>query len=367
MTDSAKQILILKTGALGDVLRTTSILPGLARRDPGCRVSWVTAHGARPLIERHPDIAAVVGVDPKDAESVARAGDELAATRWSRVLSFDDEEPLCRLASRLGGAGEGSGVVSGAYLASAAAEDGSSDARVYSPDVAPWFDMGLLSVHGKREADRLKLANERSHPAIFADMLGVEMGELELPLGPEAEEFGRAFAARRGAPEGVRWIGLNTGAGGRWESKRLSEERVAELVRELDRRSLDGLGYVLLGGHDELERNARILARLAGHPRLVDAGTRNGLLEFAAIVDGLDLLVTSDSLALHVANARRVPIVAFFAPTSAAEIELYGRGEHVISTAPDYCSYRSDADTSSLTPERIAAAVERVLEQQAAR
>jgi heptosyltransferase-2 len=49
--------------------------------------------------------------------------------------------------------------------------------------------------------------------------------------------------------------------------------------------------------------------------------------------------------------------VAFFAPTSAAEIELYGRGGKVVSTAHDACSYRRDADTSSLTPERISAAL----------
>ena len=54
--------------------------------------------------------------------------------------------------------------------------------------------------------------------------------------------------------------------------------------------------------------------------------------------------------------------MAFFAPTSAAEIELYGRGEKVVSTAPDYCSYRPDADNRSLTAERLAAAVARVLD-----
>ena len=76
-------------------------------------------------------------------------------------------------------------------------------------------------------------------------------------------------------------------------------------------------------------------------------------MEFAAIVRGLDLLLTSDSLALHVAVAGRVPVVAFFAPTSAAEIELYGRGEKVVSTSPDYCNYRKDADTSTLTAENL--------------
>ncbi len=39
MTD----ILILKTAALGDVLRTTSILPGLERRHGSIAVTWLTA------------------------------------------------------------------------------------------------------------------------------------------------------------------------------------------------------------------------------------------------------------------------------------------------------------------------------------
>ena len=56
-----------------------------------------------------------------------------------------------------------------------------------------------------------------------------------------------------------------------------------------------------------------------------------------------------------------MPVVAFFAPTSAAEIELYGRGEKVATSGPEACSYRPDADNSELTPERLAAAVRRVL------
>ncbi len=56
-----------------------------------------------------------------------------------------------------------------------------------------------------------------------------------------------------------------------------------------------------------------------------------------------------------------MPVLAFFAPTSAAEIELYGRGEKVASTAPDYCSYRPDADTTTVTVDRLAPAALRLL------
>ena len=66
-------------------------------------------------------------------------------------------------------------------------------------------------------------------------------------------------------------------------------------------------------------------------------------------------------MALHMGVALERRIVCFFAPTSAAEIELYGQGEKVWSTAPDYCSYQPDADNSTITPARLADAAERVL------
>jgi heptosyltransferase-2 len=346
-------VLIIKTGALGDVLRTTSILPGLAARYADLDVTWLVAPAAVDLVRLHPRVARVVALDTGDAEAVRAVTAELAGRAWQRVLSFDDEEPLCRLARAVGGDGA-DGVLSGAYLA----DDGT---RRYTPDVAPWFDMGLLSVHGKAAADRMKLENDETHPAIFARMLGVEPGEPELVLTDEARA--RAAALLDAHPELRRpWIGLNTGAGGRWASKRLPVDRTVALALELDRRLPGGAGFLVLGGPEEAARNERILAGIAaaGIPG-VDAGTGHALLEFAALVERLDLLVSSDSLAMHVGIARRVPVLAFFAPTPAAEIELYGRGETVSSTAPDAGSYRPDADTATLTTERLAEAALRVL------
>jgi len=347
----ALDLLVIKTGALGDVLRTTAILPGLARKHADLRVTWLTAHAARDMVRLHPLVARVVCVEPLDPVTIAAAGDELERSSFARVLSLDDEEPLCALASRLGGDGK-AGVLTGAHL-----RDGR---RTYTSDAAPWFDMGLLSRFGKAEADRLKLRNRESQPAIYARMLGIEPGEPELPLPEAALAFAQGFAERTALHAQGPVVGLNTGAGGRWVSKRLPVERVVRLVRELARR-LDAPTFLLLGGPEEADRNAAIRDGVGRAARLVDAGLDNPLLDFAALVDRVDVLVTSDSLALHVAVARRRPVVAFFAPTSAAEIELYGRGEKVVSTAPDACTYRPDVDTSTLTVERLAQAVERTL------
>lgn len=352
MPPRLSDVLIQKTAALGDVLRTTSILPGLAATLPGARMTWLTAPGAIDLVRTNPLVHAVETVDVRDPADVERAAARLASTAWTRVISLDDEEPLCALASRLD-----TRQLSGAHL-------DASGRRVYTPDVAPWFDMGLLSVHGKAEADRRKIVNTKSHPQIYAEMLGIPMGKPRLDLSAEARESGLEFA-RRHALAG-RWplIGLNTGAGGRWISKQLPVERTVELAQHLAARLPDSAAFVVLGGDSESERNARILdglARAGLAKRAIDAGTANPLLQFAAIVGSCDLLITSDSLALHLAVALDVPLVAFFAPTSAAEIELYGLGRKVASTAPDACSYRPDADNRSITAERVGTAALAVL------
>ncbi|MFT4539465.1 MAG: heptosyltransferase-2 [Planctomycetota bacterium] len=346
------EILIIKTGALGDVLRTTSILPGLHERFPDARVTWITAPSARDLVVRHRLVAETIDLNVKDAGACVLLQLELAQRAWSWVISLDDELSLCSLAHAMR-----TERLSGATL-------GDSGERSYTGDVAAWFDMGLLSKHGKQTADRLKVQNKRSHPEIYAAMLGISMGKPELPIPQQTLDFGLRFAQQAKLNSRRNVIGLNTGAGGRWHSKGLPIEVVVRFV-ELLNTSLGGdVDFLLLGGPEEDSRNRDMLARvmqITPTPNMIDSGTDNSLPDFAAIVSQCDLLLTSDSLALHVAIAREVRIVSFFAPTSAAEIHLYGQGVRLRSTAPDYCSYRPDADNSSLTAERLCAAVIQVL------
>lgn len=349
-------LLVIKTGALGDVLRTTAILPGLQQRFPDLELTWLTAAAAVPLVERHRLVKRVVTCNPKDPASVAAAEEQLPGAKWDWVLSLDDEEPLCELAARLDAA-----KLSGAVMQ----PDGT---RTYTDDVEPWFGMGLLSKDGKEAADERKRTNERTHPAIYAEMLGIEEGRPELPLPPQAVETTQDFARRSELFDGELVIGLNTGAGGRWTSKGLPPERVVSYAGALSTALDRPVHFLVLGGPPERERNDAIIAGINGlgtSARAVDGGTENDIPTFSGIVGLSDLLLTSDSLALHIGVAMEVPVVSFFAPTSAAEIELYGLGEKVVSTADDYCSYKKDADNESITVERLVAATMRVLESSA--
>jgi heptosyltransferase-2 len=60
-------------------------------------------------------------------------------------------------------------------------------------------------------------------------------------------------------------------------------------------------------------------------------GNRNPIRKFAGIVGNCDLMVTGDTLALHIAISLKVPVMVILGPTCHQEIELYGRGEKIVS------------------------------------
>src|SRR3989344_3017595 len=98
------EILIIKLGAMGDVLRMTSILKPLKEKYESSRVTWVTKKGPKELLENNPFVDAIVLMS--DAQKGALKGKE-----FDLVLSFDDEEEACGLASAVS-----SKKITGAYL-----------------------------------------------------------------------------------------------------------------------------------------------------------------------------------------------------------------------------------------------------------
>jgi heptosyltransferase-2 len=137
-------------------------------------------------------------------------------------------------------------------------------------------------------------------------------------------------------------VGLNTGAGDRWQFKRWGERETSALSAALHDRF--GVGVIVCGGPAEAERNRRIVAG-AARGGVVAAPTDLGLLEFAALIERCSLLVTSDTLALHLAIAAATPLVAFFGPTSAAEVDLLaGPGEKVVTPLECRCCYLATCD-----------------------
>ena len=337
------QVAIIKIGALGDVVRTTSILPGLRRRFPDMSLTWISSTGGLDLVCRHPDVHQAVNIaDPPDAQW------RTASYDW--LISLDDERITCQLASAIHAT-----KISGAFMAS-------EGVRRYTPDTEPWFGMGLLrppDQGGIDRANQLKQSNTLSHGTIFYQMLALP-GPVARPrvvLPEEDKQWARGWFDASVLSDRAKVIGINSGASGRWEFKKWGEDQTAALAASAhDEMSA---GVLLLGGESELERNQRI-AKLSNRPGILVAPHDLPLLKFSALVARCNVLLTSDSLALHLGLAADVPVVAFFGPTSSAEIDVYGKGEKVVTPLGCRCCY---LPTCNIRPHCMASiGVERMYE-----
>jgi heptosyltransferase II len=309
-------ILIIKLGAIGDVIRTTSILAGLKEKYPDCRIDWITKKASLEVLANNPSIENILLLD--DFNKFQRNSYEL-------IISLDDEENACSIATKLG-----SKRLVGAYI--------HNGKRTYTEDSAPWFDMGVISKYGKSAADKMKAKNSRTYQEIMYQILNLKFKKQEpvLRFNEDEMQFGKNFAKKNGITDDDLVIGINTGAGGRWQDKKLSITDTVKLIQKII--TLKRTKIILFGGPEEKERNQEIISIVG--PQIIDAGCDNSLLEFASLINLCKILVTSDSLAMHIGISLKKYIVSFFYPTSAAEIELYGRGIKIIGEGRDLCSYR---------------------------
>jgi heptosyltransferase-2 len=333
-----ERVLIIKLDAMGDVLRTTALLPALAKAHPQAAIDWVTRPESVPLLENNPYLSDII---PYGADALVR----LLATPFDRVINLDAGKTSAALAT----------------VAQAARKDGyvlHEKGHVLASNAAAqaWLEMGL--------SDELKRRNRRSYQDIMLEILGLPRDDQHYVLELTSSE--RAWAGEHLERVGVEAnrpvVGLNLGAGGRWQLKRWRLEGFVELCEQLY--TQHGTQLVLLGGKAERERNAQLLD--SSPVPVLDAGCEHDVRRFAALTERCDVVVSGDTLAMHVALAVGSRVVVLFGPTSAAEIELYGRGEKVYPAMECLGCYKTTCDfvpncMDLISVDMVAAAVVRQL------
>ena len=140
--------------------------------------------------------------------------------------------------------------------------------------------------------------------------VGARPHGLHMELVPGAGERRRAAELLGGAGGGP-LVAFHVGAD-HFPAKRWPPERFARLADELARRH--GARIVLVGGPGDvpLARRVRELAREAS---FLDLTGRLALLETAAVLERVDVLVGNDSGPLHMAEAVGTPVVGLFGPS----------------------------------------------------
>lgn len=318
------KILIIKHGALGDVVRTSYFIEPLKKKWVDSLIFWKTEENARDILQNVPGL-----------DRLSTSWSDLLEINFDIVYSLDDEMEVLSWVSKLS-----TNKLVGAYI-------DSNNRALYTENSSLWFDMGLRSKFGKEIADNLKLNNKKGHGEIFKAIFDVSEVEPKFYLDNEHYELKEQLKGHDFFK-----IGINPYAGGRWPSKELQPIELQNLIKILLKNTPYSTKIYLFGGGNDRDRNYAVCEKYQTN-RLIALDTNKSIQILAAHIGSMNIFITSDSLAMHLSIAQKIKTLAFFSPTSAAEIDDFGIARKLISTHEDYCSYSPNADNSSITAERI--------------
>jgi ADP-heptose:LPS heptosyltransferase len=273
--------LIVKLGATGDVVRTTPLL----RRLKG-EVTWLTAEKNLVLLENLREGLRCLPWEQREA---------VRDRRYDLVINLEDTPEIGHFAVTME-----TDQLFGAYF------DGAAGMR-YTKNSRHWFDLSLISVFGKHDADRLKLLNRRTYQELIFDGLGFSFCGEEYLL-PEPRETGLSGD-----------IAISPEAGPVWPMKNWAYYEELKL---------------------QLETQGLIVNVLPQRP---------SLLEHLCDIRNHRCLVGGDSLPMHFALGTGTPCVTLFTCTSPWEIHDYGLQKKIVSPLLEEFFYKRGYDRRATT------------------
>jgi len=332
------RILIVRLGAIGDVVNALVFAAAIKERAPGAHVGWAVHELARPLVEGNPVIDRVhLWRREGGARGFLKLVREVRAEGYELAVDLQRITKSALLA-RLSGARRVLG------FDRARAKELSwlwTRERIAPGDPGAHMVAQYLEV-----ARHLGCAVERPrHPlpaeagaATWAEELVGELGAQPLVLG-----IGASKPANRWPPE--RWGAL--GAASR---------------REL------GLPVCLVGAPQEAEAARRALRSAGDGAGVRDLVGRTSLLQLAALEASARLFVGCDSGPMHLAAALGTPVVALFGPADPRRTGPFGDGHRVVRVPPPCapcnlkrCDQPRHACMEDISVEHVLEAVRRTL------
>lgn len=290
-----EKILIIKLGAVGDVIRTTPLIFYLMKNFPAAKIYWLT-HSPIVLPEK------VDVVLKYDIESITF----LQSVKFDYVFNLDKDKEACALLDKID-----SKIKKGYILKDGVPHPADDDA------VQKYFT-GIF--------DDISLNNTKSYPEEIFEICGFKYSGEKYILS----NFNQ-FKEDWDIDKSKLVIGLNTGCGGRWTSRLWADENWVLLAKELIKKKYE---VIFLGGEQEDDKNTYFAkasgGKYLGHFRLE---------KFINLVDQCSLVVTGVTMAMHITIGLNKKIVLFNNIFNRHEFELFGLGEIIEPERECKCFY----------------------------
>ena len=286
---SVGRVLIVKLGALGDIVHAIPVATALRRTFPSVRIDWLVSAKHREILDLVP------AIDHRLVINDGSAGDGagiLAVIRELRRSRYDvalDLQGLVKSAvfARSSGAARVIGFAP-RYLREPLARLFYTEVHdpggggMYHPDETHvvWTNLGMLAP------------------------LGIRVAAPEFTIGRVESEAARDVTARTGG----RYAVINPGAA--WPTKRWAPSRLAAVAAAL--RDEHALPSVVIWGPGEEALAREVVAASAGAAILAP---RTSIADLVALSRGAALFVSGDTGPAHIAAAVGTPIVGIYGPT----------------------------------------------------
>ncbi len=283
-----RNVLVLQTSFLGDLVLTLPLLAELRRRFPIGKLSLMCTPLGKELLQDHPAVDELI-VDDKRREHGGWRGlqSQAAALRQKNFTIALTPHKSAR----------------SAYLLYRAA----IPQRIGFRQSKGWF-----LFHQRAERDPARHDVERNLSVL--EPLGVKVQDClkRFDLVPTSEVANRVGEKMRqlGVVDGKLTIGINPGSV--WPTKRWWSEGFGQLIG-LAKAKFD-CQILLFGGPEDRPVAEQLLQRAGG--AAVNLAGAFTLGELPAAIGRCQVFVTNDSGPMHIAVARQVPTVAIFCATT---------------------------------------------------
>lgn len=301
------EIVIVKLDAVGDVLRTTSILPSLKKKYSNSAITWITKKKSFPVLKGHQLINKIAFTE--------NSLQDIFNKKFDIAINLDSGKDSCALMNSIN-ADERFGY----YLVN-------NVPYPINELAVEWYLMGIN--------DKLKKANKKTYHQIIHDISGLEYGGTAPSLNLNYNRKSRAEEIKNGKniSNYKEFILINLGGGNRWQFKKWTKDGYAELINKLSEKNETAVGVI--AGEEDKNFYDEVLSCVNAGNNIIKFGCSNSTDDFISIISLADKVFTSDSLGFHIANALSKYVIVIVGPTSFNELDVFGNGEIIYSDRVD--------------------------------
>lgn len=316
-----KNILIIKLGAAGDVLRSLPLLFSIKKHHPNSYITWVTKEPHQELLSHHP----IDRILTLNYETLQR----LEIEKFDILYNLEIDLPATGIATKIK-----AGKKYGYYLG----EEGHPKA----------YTLGGQYYLSRANSDILNKQNKKTYLEMMHEICEIpyEKHELKIILTKEEKEFSEKYRKHYAIGNEQKLIGINIGSGKRWPGKSWGRKNLISFIKTLK------TPIVLLAGPEEGDNaQDKIIERLKGYEYpILKNNPENTLREYMSVVNACDLVITGDTLTMHLALALNKKVIGLFFCTPPWEVDGYERLTTI--TSPLLLDYFYE-DQSTYDPKTI--------------